>query len=154
MTRAVFLLLLAAALAGCADRHLYPGAPLPDDRIAFIEAARSLRAGVDFTVDGIAVGSLAQYYLPPSTGGAWLPGKPALGASVLPGHHRLAARLARYGWISAAWVDCAELDFAAEPGRRYRLVPDGSVLAMMDLATGIVIARATFTECPQQAQRR
>jgi hypothetical protein len=91
---------LALLLSGCAKKHLYAGDRLPDDQVAYVEAERFLMAGVEFGIDGVSVGSLAQYYFPPGLPDQWHSGAPTKGASVLPGSHRLAVNVARYGWVT------------------------------------------------------
>lgn len=138
---------LALLLAGCAKKHLYPGDRRPDDQVAYIEAERFVLAGVEFGIDGASVGSLAQYYLPPGLPDEWLPGAPTVGASVLPGEHRLAAHVARYGWVSASRTACATMPFRAEAGQRYRLSIDNGDLVMRNKRTGAEIARTSFAAC-------
>ncbi|MEX2616216.1 MAG: hypothetical protein WD767_08980 [Alphaproteobacteria bacterium] len=147
MQWAILLVMTAtAALTGCADRNIYPGEPLPRDRVAFVEAARALDASADIAIDGAKTGSLAQYYLQPGTR-SWLPGKPTKGAAVLPGRHSLTARIARYGWFGAADTHCATLMFDAEAGRRYRLQWDDDAVALHDLANESVVANAELGRC-------
>ena len=138
---------LALLLSGCAKRHLYAGDRRPDDQVAYIEAERFLFAGVEFGIDGVSVGSLAQYYLPPGLPEDWLPGGPTVGASLLPGSHRLAANIARYGWVAASRTACAAMTFQVAAGERYRLTVENGNLVMRDLRTGGEIARTTFAAC-------
>jgi hypothetical protein len=147
--RWTILLVMTAAvvLAGCADRNIYPGEPLPRERVAFVEAARALDASIDIAIDGAKTGSLAQYYLQPGMDGSWLPGKPTKGAAVLPGRHSLTARIARYGWFRAGDTHCASLMFDAEAGRHYRLQWDDDAVALHDLANESVVANAELGSC-------
>lgn len=138
---------LSLLVSGCAKKHLYPGDRRPDDQVAYIEAERFLLAGVAFDIDGASVGSLAQYYMPPGLPDEWLPGAPTVGASVLPGDHRLAARVARYGWVSAGQTACATMTFRAEADQRYRLAIDNGNLVMRNLRTGAEVARTSFAAC-------
>ncbi len=151
LVRAGICCILALVLSACANNHLYDGAPLPDTRVALVEAERLLGARIEFAIDGKAVGSLAQYTLPPGPDGSWISGKPVLGVSVLPGGHSLTARLARYGWITAAQTGCASVMFKTEIDRRYRLSVVGDTLVMKDSNSGAEIAREPFSECPRQA---
>ncbi|MGD8810046.1 MAG: hypothetical protein PVG24_10600 [Gammaproteobacteria bacterium] len=137
----------ALLLSGCAKKHLYPGDRRPDDQVAYIEAERFLLAGIEFGIDGTPVGSLAQYYLPQGLPDEWLPGGPTIGASVLPGDHRLAAHVARYGWVTTATTACAAMTFRAEAGQRYRLTIDNGNLVMRNTRTGTEIARTSFAAC-------
>jgi len=138
---------LALLLSGCAKKHLYAGDRLPDDQIAYIEAERFLMAGVEFGIDGVPVGSLAQYYFPPGLPDDWHPGAATKGASVLPGSHRLAANVARYGWVTTAQRACAAMTFQAAAGERYRLTIESGALVMRSLRTGSEIARTSFAAC-------
>jgi hypothetical protein len=142
---------LAASLSSCAKKHLYPGDRRPDDQVSHIEAERFLLAGMEFTIDGTAVGSLAQYFVPPGVGDTWKLGKPTVGASVLPGNHTLSAHAARYGWVTAARTACAAMTFQAVAGERYSLSIDNGSLIMRSLLTGEETARTSFAAClPEQ----
>jgi hypothetical protein len=138
---------LALLLSGCAKKHLYAGDRLPDDQVAYVEAERFLMAGVEFGIDGVSVGSLAQYYFPPGLPGDWHPGAATKGASVLPGNHRLAVNVARYGWVTTAQTACAAMTFQAAAGERYRLTIESGALVMRSLRTGGEIARTSFAAC-------
>jgi len=149
--RAAALPLIAAGalllLTGCAKKHLYGGDRLPDDRVAYVEAERFLLAGVEFGIDGVPVGSLAQYYFPPGLPDEWHPGAPTKGVSMLPGDHRLAAHVARFGWVTTAQAACAAMTFQAAAGERYRLTVENGNLVMRSVRTGGEIARTAFTQC-------
>jgi hypothetical protein len=138
---------LALLLTGCAKKHLYAGDRRPDDQVAYVEAERFLFAGVEFGIDGVPVGSLAQYYVPPGLPDQWHPGAPTKGASVLPGSHRLAANVARFGWVTAADTACAAMTFQATAGERYRLTVENGNLVMRSLRTGAEVARTAFAGC-------
>ncbi len=138
---------LALLLSGCAKKHLYAGDRRPDDQVAYVEAERFLLAGVEFGIDGVSVGSLAQYYFPPGLPDDWHPGAATKGASVLPGSHRLAVNVARYGWVTAANTACATMTFQAAAGERYRLTIDDGNLVMRSLKTGSEVARTSFAAC-------
>jgi len=138
---------LALGASGCAKKHLYGGDRRPDDQVAYIEAERFLLAGVEFGINGVPVGSLAPYYLPPGLPDEWLPGRPTIGASVLPGSHRLAAHVARYGWVTAAKTACAAMTFQAAAGERYRITIDNGSLVMQSLRSGGEVARTSFAAC-------
>lgn len=142
---------LALLLSGCAKKHLYPGDRRPDDQVAYVEAERFLMAGVEFGIDGAAVGSLAQYYFPQGLPDEWLPGAATVGASVLPGTHRLAAHVGRYGWVTTAQTACATMTFDAAAGARYKLFIDNGNLVMRDVRNGAEIARTTFAACQESA---
>ena len=142
---------VALFLSGCANKHLYPGDRRPDDQVAYIEAERLLMAGVTYRIDGVAVGSLTQYYLPQGLPDDWLPGAPTVGASVLPGRHGLAAHVARYGWVTTARTDCASMTFDAAAGARYRLFTDSGDLIMRDVRSGAEVARTSFSTCRDAA---
>jgi len=146
--------LLAAVLAvqGCAKKHQYPGERRPDSQVAYIEAERFLLAGVDFMIDGKDTGTLAQYYVPPAVSGSWFLGKPTIGASVLPGAHRISAHVARYGTITAAQTACAALSFRTDAGQRYKLFIDNGSLVARNVATGQAVAQTSFVDCLPQAE--
>lgn len=149
---AALALAALAALAGCAKRQIYDGDRLPDDKVAYIRAERFLLADVAVEIDGTPVGSLAQYHLPPGVGGGFI-GAPRIGASVLPGSHRLAVRVANYGWICAADSACGSLSFTAEANRTYRLAIEGGTLLLVQTPEGNLAARAELQECPVTARR-
>ena len=138
---------LVLLLSGCAKKHLYAGDRLPDDQVAYVEAERYLMAGVEFGIDGVSVGSLAQYYFPQGLPDQWHPGAATKGVSMLPGSHRLAARVARYGWVTTAQTACAAMTFQAAAGERYRLTIENGTLVMRSLRTGNAIAQTTFAAC-------
>ena len=144
---AVLLVAAGFSLSACAKRHLYDGDRRPDDQVAYIEAERFLLARVEFDIDGHAVGSLAQYYVPPGVDGSWLLGKPTVGASVLPGEHRLTVFIASFGWATAARTACAAMAFRTDAGKRYKLFVDNGTLVMQDLATGAGAAETSFAAC-------
>lgn len=144
-------LALCAILSGCAKKHLYPGERRTDDQVAYVEAERFLLAGVEFSIDGIAVGSLAQYYLPPGRSDDWLPGRPTKGASVLPGNHKLVAHIASYGWVTTAREDCATMNFQAERNQRYKLFVNKGVLVMRNVQTGAEVAATRFDSCQRRS---
>jgi len=146
-SRIFAVIALGSILTGCAKTHLYPGDRRPDDQVAYVEAERFLMAGVEIDIDGTAVGSLAQYYLPPGLPHEWLPGRPTVGASVLPGGHTLSANIASYGWVTAARTACAVMTFQAEAGQRYKLVVDNGMLTMLNFRTGDAVAQTTFANC-------
>lgn len=149
---AAALLAAVLALQGCAKKHLYPGERRSDSQVAYIEAERFLLAGVDFMIDGKDAGSLAQYYVPPAVAGSWFLGKPTVGASVLPGEHRISARAARYGAIAAAQTACAALSLRTDAGQRYKLFIENGVLVARNVATGQAVAQTSFADClPKQA---
>ena len=154
MSRALCAIALCAILSGCAKKHLYPGDRRSDDQVAYIEAERFLLAGVEFSIDGVAVGSLAQYYFPPGLPDEWLPGRPTKGASVLPGNHKLVADVASYGWVTTAREDCAAMNFQAEPGQRYKLYVKQGALVMLNVQTGAQVAVTRFDKCRTAAARR
>jgi hypothetical protein len=145
-------LAVVPALGGCAKRQIYAGDRKPDDQVAYLVAERYLLAGVEFEVDGRPVGSLAQYHLPPGVGGGFL-GSPRIGASVLPGMHRLTVRVANYGWASAADTACGSMTFPSEAGQTYRLTIDRNVLFMMQAEGGAILAQAPLGACPVTAER-
>lgn len=149
---AAVLLAAALALQGCAKKHLYPGERRPDAQVAYIEAERFLLAGVEFMIDGKDVGSLAQYYVPPGVSGSWFLGKPTVGASVLPGEHRISAHVARYGAITAAQTACAALVFRTDAGQRYKLFIENGVLVARNVATRQAVAQTSFADCLPQAE--
>ena len=138
---------LALILSGCAKKHLYPGDRRPDDQVAYVEAERFLMAGVEFGIDGVAVGSLAQYYMPQGLPDEWLPGRPTVGASVLPGSHRLSAHVASYGWVTTARTACVAMTFQAESGQRYKLFIEQGELVMVNMRTGAKAAATGFENC-------
>ncbi len=138
---------LCVLVTGCAKKHLYPGDRRSDDQVAYVEAERFLLAGVEFRINGKAVGSLAQYYFPPGLPDEWLPGRPTKGASVLPGNHRLVATIASYGWVTTARTDCAAMAFQADPGQRYKLFVRKGALIMRNMQTGAEIAATRFDKC-------
>jgi len=147
----ILAILLASTLQACAKRNLYPGDRRPDDQVAYVEAERFLMAGTTFEIDGVDVGSLAQYYVPPGLPDSWFPGKPTIGASVLPGAHKLSVHVARYGWVSAARTACAVMTFQAAAGQRYKLFIDKGTLVMRSLPAGTAVAQTNFSDClPQQ----
>jgi hypothetical protein len=149
---ATMLAAATLALEGCAKKHLYPGERRPDSQVAYIEAERYLLAGVDFMIDGKDVGSLAQYYVPPGVAGSWFLGKPTIGASVLPGEHRVSAHVARYGAITAAQIACAALSFRADAGQRYKLFIEEGNLVMRKVQSNDAVGRTSFAAClPKQA---
>ena len=84
MARAGPAILLAAALSGCGQTQFYDGVPLSDRQVAFVEAERFFAAEAEFTIDGVAAGSLAQYALPPGKPGSWQPETPVSSASSSP----------------------------------------------------------------------
>ena len=143
---------LVTALGGCAKRQIYDGDRRPDDQVAYIRAERFLFADVEIEIDGRPVGSLARYHLPPGVGGGFI-GAPRIGASVLPGAHRLALRVAKYGLASAANTACGGLSFTSEAGRTYRLTIDRGVLYLLQAAGGGVVAEAPLGGCPITASR-
>jgi hypothetical protein len=149
---AALALAVVPALGGCAKRQIYAGDRKPDDQVAYIRAERFLFADVAFEIDGTPVDSLAQYHLPPGVGGGFL-GAPVIGASVLPGAHRLTTRAAKYGWTSAADLACGSMSFSSEAGRTYRLTIDRRTLFLMDDSAGGIIAQAPLGDCPMTAQR-
>jgi len=138
---------LALILSGCAKKHLYPGDRRPDDQVAYVEAKRFLMTGVEFDIDSVAVGSLAQYYMPPGLPDEWLPGRPTVGASVLPGSHRLSAHVASYGFFTTAGTACAAMTFQAESGQRYKLFIEQGELVMLNMRTGAKVAATRFENC-------
>lgn len=142
---------LAIFLTGCAKKHLYPGDRRSDDQVAYIEAERFLLAGVEFNINGRAVGSLAQYYFPPGLPDEWLPGRATKGASVLPGNHRLVATIASYGWVTTARTDCAAMAFQAGPGQRYKLFVEKGALVMRNMQTGAEVAATRFEKCQRHS---
>lgn len=146
---------VCAVISGCAKKHLYPGDRRPDDQVAYIEAERFLLAGIEFRIDGVPVGSLAQTYFPPGLPHEWLPGRPAKGASVLPGNHKLAAHVASFGWVTTAREDCAAMDFQVDPGQRYKLFITQGALVMRNMRTGADVAVTRFDGClrPSAASR-
>lgn len=147
--RATAAILLAGVLAlqGCAKKHLYPGERRPDAQVAYIEAERFLLADVDFMIDGKEAGTMSQYYIPPAVSGSWFLGKPTVGASVLPGEHRISAHVARYGAITAAQTACAALSFRTDAGQRYKLIIENGSLIARSVATGQAVAQTSFTGC-------
>lgn len=153
-TRVLCAIALCAILSGCAKKHLYPGDRRPDDQVAYIEAERFLLAGLEFSIDGVAVGSLAQYYFPPGLPGEWLPGRSTKGASVLPGDHKLGVKVASYGWVTTAREDCAAMSFRTEPGQRYKLYVEQGALVMLNVQTGEQVAATRFEKCRTAAARR
>lgn len=150
-TRVLCAIALCAVLSGCAKKHLYPGDRRSDDQVAYVEAERFLLAGVEFSIDGVAVGSLAQYYLPPGLPGEWLPGRSTKGASVLPGNHKLVAHIASYGWVTTARKDCATMAFQVEPGQRYKLFVKRGALVMRNVESGAEVAATRFENCQRQS---
>lgn len=148
---AILCLLVAAGLAACAKRDLYPGERRPDSQVALIEAERFLMARVEYTIDGTNVGAMAQYYLPPGVGDSWFLGSPRKGAAVLPGRHTVEARVWRFGFVTAAETACASLTFDAVAAAHYKLFIQNGILDMRDSASGDQIARASFAPCPQSA---
>jgi len=146
---------LCALITGCAKKHLYPGDRRSDDQVAYVEAERFLLANIDFSIDGAAVGSLAQHYFPPGLPHEWLPGRPTKGASVLPGNHKLVARVASFGWVTTARKDCAATDFRAEPGERYKLFIKQGALVVRNVRTGTNVSVTRFEKClgPSAASR-
>ena len=146
---AMALVLLAGAivLQGCAKKHLYPGERRPDDQVAYIEAERYVLANVDFMIDG----KDAQYYVPPAEAGSWFLGAPTVGASVLPGEHRISVHVARLGAISASQTACAALSFRTDAGQRYRLTIENGVLIAHNVATSAAVARTSFVDCLPKA---
>ncbi len=153
--RVVCAIAVCAVISGCAKKHLYPGDRRPDDQVAYVEAERFLLANIDFSIDGVAVGSLAQYYFPPGLPHEWLPGRPTKGASILPGNHKLVAYVASYGWVTTAREDCAAMNFQAEPGQRYKLFIKQGALVMRNVQTGADVALTRFDKClpPSEASR-
>lgn len=145
---------LGLLLAGCAKKHLYPGDRRSDDQVAYIEAERFLLAGVEFSINGKAVGSLAQYYFPPGLPEEWLPGRPTKGASVLPGNHDLVATIASYGWVTTARTDCAAMSFQADQGQRYKLSVENGALIMRNMRTGAEVATTRFDKCQRRSAAR
>jgi hypothetical protein len=145
-------LAVVAALGGCAKRQIYDGDRRPDDQVAYIRAERFLLANVEIEIDGRPIGSLAQYHIPPGVGGGFI-GTPRIGASVLPGSHRLALRVAKYGLVSAANTACGVLSFTSEAGRTYRLTIDRGVLYLLHAADGAVVAQTPLGGCPMTASR-
>lgn len=151
MTRVLCAIALCVVLSGCAKKHLYPGDRRPDDQVAYVEAERFLLAGVEFSIDGKAVGSLAQNYFPPGLPDEWLPGRPTKGASVLPGNHELVVSVASYGWFTTAREDCAAMNFQAEPGQRYKLFIKQGALVMRNVQSGTEIAVTRFDDCRRRS---
>ena len=145
-------LAVLSALGGCAKRQIYAGDRRPDDQVAYIQAERFLFAEVKIEIDGTPVGSLAQHHLPPGVGGGFL-GMPRMGASVLPGAHRLDVRVAKYGLIGTADTACGSMPFTSEAGQTYRLSIDRGALFLMNAAGGAIVARTPLGDCPVTAQR-
>lgn len=150
-TRVLCAFVLCAVLSGCAKKHLYPGDRRSDDQVAYVEAERFLLAGVEFRIDGKAVGSLAQYYFPPGLPDEWLPGRPTKGASVLPGDHKLVVSVASYGWVTTAREDCAAMNFRAETGQRYKLFIKQGALVMRNMQSGADVAVTRFDHCQRRS---
>lgn len=144
---AVLLIAGAIALQGCAKKHLYPGERRPDSQVSYIEAERFLLANFDVMIDGKETGSLANYYVPPAVADSWFLGRPTVGASVLPGEHRISAHVARYGVISAAQTACAALSVRTDAGQRYKLTIENGVLIARNVATGQTVAQSPFAGC-------
>lgn len=150
-TRVLCAIALCAILSGCAKKHVYPGDRRSDDQVAYIEAERFLLAGVEFSIDGVAVGSLAQYYFPPGLPDEWLPGRPTKGASVLPGNHKLVAHIASYGWVTTAREGCASMNFQADPAQRYKLSVKQGALVMRNVQSGAEVAATRFDDCQRRS---
>ena len=112
------------------------------------DAARAIGRSVERirTLATVAGGFLS------GVGGGFL-GMPRMGASVLPGAHRLDIRVANYGLVRVADTACGSMPFTSEAGQTYRLTIDRGALFLMNSAGGAIVARTPLGDCPVTAQR-